>query len=76
MKECVGRGEQISMKECVGCGDRIRGRLHAKRTRFRTTFFFFFFFAIYTLSFEDFHQANRERQKEEKMDIAEIEDIL
>ena len=27
--------DQISMKECTGRGDRTRGRLHAKRTRFR-----------------------------------------
>ena len=26
------------MKECAGRGDRTRGRLHAKRTRFRSSY--------------------------------------
>ena len=28
---------QVSRKECAGRGDRTRGRLHAKRTRFRSS---------------------------------------
>ena len=28
--------DQVSTKECAGRGDETRGRLHAKRTRFRS----------------------------------------
>ena len=30
--------DQISMKECAGRGERTRGRLHAKGTRFRSSY--------------------------------------
>ena len=30
--------DQVSTKECAGCGDRTRGRLHAKRTQFRSRY--------------------------------------
>ena len=30
--------DQVSMKECAGNGDRTRGRLHAKRTRFHSSY--------------------------------------
>ena len=28
----------VSMKECAGCGDQTRGRLHTKRTHFRSSY--------------------------------------
>ena len=30
--------DQVSMKECAGRGGRTRGGLHAKRTRFRSSY--------------------------------------
>ena len=30
--------DKVSTKECAGRGDRTRGRLHAKRTRFRSSY--------------------------------------
>ena len=30
--------DQVSTKECAGRGDRTRGRLHAKQTRFQTSY--------------------------------------
>ena len=30
--------DQVSAKECAGRGDRTRGRLHAKRTRFLSSY--------------------------------------
>ena len=30
--------DQVSTKECAGRGDRTRGRLHAKRTLFRSSY--------------------------------------
>ena len=30
--------DQFSTKECAGRGDRTRGRLHAKRTRFQSSY--------------------------------------